>query len=71
MQDTEVQKIMQEVFSPTRHEALGPGIEKGGDYPEDKTPKYEPYQEDQTIENDGLLGHVSDQDDFEHDVYYH
>jgi hypothetical protein len=57
MQDTEVQKL-QEVFNRTLREALGPGIEKG-DYPEDETPEYEPYQ-DNEIENDGLLGHVSD-----------
>jgi hypothetical protein len=69
MQDTEVQK-MQEVFNRTLREALGPGIEKG-DYPEDDTPEYEPYQDDQ-IENDGLLvGHVSDRDNFENDVYDH
>jgi hypothetical protein len=35
-----------------------------------QTPEYEPYQDDE-IENDGLLGHVSDQDNFEHDVYDH
>jgi hypothetical protein len=68
MQDTEVLK-MQEVFNRTLREALGPGIEKG-DYPEDETPEYKPYQ-DNEIENDGLLGHVSDRDNFEHDVYDH
>jgi hypothetical protein len=68
MQDIEVQK-MQEVFNRTLRDALGPGIEKG-DYTEDETPKYEPYQDDQ-IEDDGLLGHVSDRDNFEHDVYDH
>jgi hypothetical protein len=65
MQDTEVQK-MQEVSNRTLRDAIGPGIEKG-DYLEDETPEYEPYQDDQ-IENDGLLGHVSDRDNFEHDV---
>jgi hypothetical protein len=69
MQDIELQK-MQEVFNRTLRDALGPGIEKG-DYPEDETPEYEPYQDDQ-IEDDGLLvGHVSDRDNFEHDVYDH
>jgi hypothetical protein len=68
MQDTEVQKL-QEVFNRTLCEALGPGIEKG-DYPEDETPEYEPYQ-DNEIENDGLLGDVSDRDNFEHDIYDH
>jgi hypothetical protein len=68
MQDTEVQK-MQEVFNQTLCEALGHGIEKA-DYPEDKTPKYEPYQDDQ-IENNGLLGQMSNQDSFEHDFYGH
>jgi glucuronate isomerase len=58
MQDTEVQK-MQEVFNRTLCKALGPGIEKG-DYPEDETPEYEPYQDNQEVENEGLSRHVSD-----------
>ena len=42
-----------------------------GDYPEDETPEFEPYDDDEDVPEgkESLKGHIDDQDKYDFDVY--